>query len=110
MFISPTCCSDMEDRTQPNDELNDLKTSNPLLPPNADTASTLEIIPVHDDMYGQVQGDRDPRHRGTTSELSVAQKGRCTVVIAVEEGCLKLALGERFCSYIQARTNSEASS
>ena len=53
-----------------------------------DAPSTLEIVPVHDDVNGQVQDNRDPRHRGITHELGVAQKGRCTVMVAVEEGYL----------------------
>ena len=82
------CCSDMKIRTQPNDKLDDLKASDPLLPPNVDAPSTLEVVPVHEDVNGQVQDNRDPRHRGITHELGVAQKGRGTVVVAVEEGYL----------------------
>lgn len=46
--------------TKIDDELDDLETSNPLLPPDADTTSTLEVVPVHDNVHGQVKGDGNP--------------------------------------------------
>jgi len=46
--------------TEVNDELNDLQNSNVLLPPNADATGALEIVPVHDDVNHQVEGDRHP--------------------------------------------------
>ena len=46
--------------TEIDDELHDLHNSNVLLPPNADATSALEIIPVHDNVYHQVEGDRNP--------------------------------------------------
>jgi len=56
-----------------NDELDDLKTSDPLFPPDTDTTGGLEVVPVHDNMNEQVEGDRDPRHGGGSDELGVAQ-------------------------------------
>lgn len=73
--------------TKVNDELDDLETSDPLLPPNADATSALEVIPIHDDVNSQVQGDGNPRDRGRANELSVAEESSSTVVVAVEEGC-----------------------
>lgn len=35
---------------QVDDKLYDLKTGHPLLPPNADATSTLEVVPVHNNM------------------------------------------------------------
>lgn len=46
--------------TEVNDKLDDLEASDPLLPPDTDAASALEVVPVHDDMNRQVEGDRNP--------------------------------------------------
>ena len=48
------------DEAKINDELDDLETGDPLLPPAADATGTLEVVPVHDDMDGQVKHDGDP--------------------------------------------------
>lgn len=47
--------------TKVNYELCDLEAGDPLLPPNADTTSRLEVVPIHDNMYHQVNGDGNPR-------------------------------------------------
>jgi hypothetical protein len=49
--------------TKVDDKLNDLETSNPFLPPNANAPCALEVIPVHNDMYHEVEGNRNPRDR-----------------------------------------------
>jgi len=49
---------------QVNDELDDLETGDPLLPPNADATRALEVVPVHNDVHSQVQGNDNPRDRG----------------------------------------------
>jgi hypothetical protein len=46
--------------TKINNELDDLEGGNPLLPPDANTARALEIVPVHNDVNAQVQGDWNP--------------------------------------------------
>lgn len=74
-------------RTEINDELDDLEPGHPLLPPDADAASRLEVVPVHDDVHGQVECDGNPGHSGRAEELGVAQDGGGTVVVAVKEGC-----------------------
>ena len=38
-------------------ELNDLDSCNPFFPPNPDATGCLEVVPVHDDMDCQVEGD-----------------------------------------------------
>lgn len=48
------------DRTQIENELDNLQPSDPLLPPDADPPSTLEVVPVHDHVYSQVQRDGNP--------------------------------------------------
>lgn len=78
--------STFEIRTEINDELDDLETSNPLLPPDADTTSALEVVPVHDDVHSQVKGNGNPRDSSGTDELSVAEKSSSTMVVGVEEG------------------------
>ena len=75
-----------EVRTKINDELDDLKTGDPLLPPNANTTRTLEVIPVHDNMDHEVEGDWHPRYRSQTNQLSVAEKSGSAMVVAVKEG------------------------
>lgn len=72
--------------TEINDELNDLDASDPLLPPDSDASGALEVVPVHDDVDEQVQGDGNPRDRGRANELSVAEDGGSAMVIAVKEG------------------------
>lgn len=47
--------------TKVNDELRNLEAGNPLLPPNADTTSRLEVVPVHDNMHHQINRDGNPR-------------------------------------------------
>jgi hypothetical protein len=74
------------DESEIDDELDDLETGNPLLPPNTDTTSALEVVPVHDDVNEEVQDDGDPRDGGGTDELGVAEEGGSTMVVAVEEG------------------------
>lgn len=47
--------------TKVNNELRNLEAGDPLLPPNADATSRLEIIPVHDNMHHQINRDGNPR-------------------------------------------------
>jgi len=76
--------------TEINDELGDLEAGDPLLPPDANATRTLEVVPVHDDMDGQVERDRDPRNSRRANELGVAEEGSGAVVVAVKEGCEKI--------------------
>lgn len=46
--------------TEINDKLEYLQTGNPFFPPNTDATGTLEVVPVHDNMYQQVEDDRHP--------------------------------------------------
>jgi hypothetical protein len=72
--------------TEVNDELDDLETSNPLLPPDSDATSALEVVPVHDNVDRQVEDNGDPGDGGQANQLGVAEKSGSTVVVAVEEG------------------------
>jgi hypothetical protein len=74
-----------EELTKVNDKLANLQAGDPLLPPDLDASSTLEVVPVHDNMNGQVQCDWHPRHRGSASELREAEEGGGRVVIGVEK-------------------------
>ena len=74
------------ERTKIDEELNDLEASDPLLPPDADTAGTLEVVPVHDDVNSEVQGDDNPRDRGVAEKLGVAEDSGSAVVVGVQEG------------------------
>lgn len=81
-------CNDRasEALTDVNDELENLQHGDVLLPPDANTTGTLEVVPVHDNVNQQVDSDGNPLHGGNTDQLSVAQKGGGTVVVGVEEG------------------------
>ncbi len=72
--------------TEIDDELDDLETGDPLLPPDLDATGALEVVPVHDHVHHQVQRDDDPRDRGRPDQLGVAEESRRAVVVAVEEG------------------------
>lgn len=72
-------------RTEVDDELDDLQTGDPFLPPTAHTTGALEVVPVHDHVDEQVQRDDDPGHSGATEELCVAQNSGSAMVVAVEE-------------------------
>lgn len=72
--------------TQIDDELHNLQTSDVLLPPDADAAGALEVVPVHNHMDQQVDGDGHPLHRRQADQLSVAEESGGTVVVGVKEG------------------------
>ena len=72
--------------TKIDDELNDLHDGDVALPPNANSARGLEVVPVHDDVNHEVQGDRDPGDRGVANELGVAQQGCRTMMVGVKKG------------------------
>lgn len=55
-----------------NNKLSNLESGDPFLPPDTDTASGKEVVPVHHNMDEQVDGDWDPLHRGCSNELSIA--------------------------------------
>ena len=46
--------------TESNNELHDLQTGDPFLPPDSDSSRALEIVPVHDHVDKQVEGDHSP--------------------------------------------------
>lgn len=74
------------DEAEIDNELDDLKAGDPLLPPDADAARGLEVVPVHDDVDHQVEGDWNPGDGGETDELGVAEESGGSVVVGVEEG------------------------
>ena len=73
------------DEAEVDDELGDLEDGDVLLPPDADATRGLEVVPVHDDVNGEVEGDDDPGDGGVAEELGVAEKSGGTVVVGVEE-------------------------
>ena len=78
--------------TKINDELDDLETGDPLLPPDTDATRALEVVPVHDDVDSQVKGDGNPRDGGRADQLGVAEKSSGAMVVAVEESCKMLGI------------------
>lgn len=78
------------DEAQVDEKLDDLEAGDPLLPPDTDASGGEEVVPVHDDVDKQVEGDGDPRDRGGADQLGVAEERRSTVVVGVQEGQLLL--------------------
>ena len=78
------CCK--VNKAEIDDELDDLKARDPLFPPDANASRRLEVVPVHDNMDKEVDGDDDPGDGSQPNELCVAEKGSCAVVIGVQEG------------------------
>ena len=72
--------------TKIQNELGDLADRDVLLPPDADAARALEVVPVHDYMDSQVQGDDRPRNGSVADELGVAEHSGRAMVVSVEEG------------------------
>jgi hypothetical protein len=78
------CCKVDEDEI--DDELGDLEESDVFLPPDLDAARGLEVVPVHEAVHGQVEGNGHPRDWGGTGELDVAEESSGTMVVGVQEG------------------------
>jgi hypothetical protein len=72
--------------TKVDDELDNLETGDPLLPPDANATSTLEVVPVHDNVNKQIDINDNPLDSSQTDKLSVAQKGGGTMVVGMKEG------------------------
>ena len=83
-----------EEPTNVNHELQDLKTGYPLLPPNANAARTLEIVPIHDHVDQQVDVNNHPLHGRRTDQLRVAEQSSGSMVVRVKE-CQGLLLEEQ---------------
>ena len=71
--------------TKVNEELKNLQPSDPFFPPDANPARALKVVPVHEDVDGEVEGDGDPRDGALAVELRVAEEGCSAVVVAMEE-------------------------
>jgi len=65
--------------------LRDLKDGNVLLPPDLDTTSGLEVVPVHNNVNHEVQGDGHPRNRCVAMKLGKAEKSSGAVVVRMQE-------------------------
>lgn len=59
-------------RTEINDELHNLHHCDVFLPPYPHSPCTLEVVPIHDDVNHEVEGDGDPGHCSVAYQLSVA--------------------------------------
>lgn len=73
------------DETKIEHKLDDLHDGDVFLPPDADAARALEVVPVHDNMNHQVQGNDDPRNRSVADQLGVAEESSCAMVIGMQE-------------------------
>ena len=83
------------DEDEVDNELDDLQHRDVFLPPDADAASRLKVVPVHDDVDHQVESDGHPRDGGVANELGIAEKSGGTMVVGVEEGELLLLEDEK---------------
>jgi hypothetical protein len=72
--------------TKIQNELGDLADRDVLLPPDADAARALEVVPVHDNVNSQVQSNDGPRNGSVANKLGVAKHGSRAMVVGVEEG------------------------
>ena len=66
-----------------NNKLGDLKTSNPFFPPDANAPRALKVVPIHNNVNQEVEGNGNPGHGSEANELSVAQEGSSTMMVAV---------------------------
>lgn len=80
--------------TEINDKLDDLQTGDPFLPPDANATCRLKVVPVHDHVHHEIETNDGPRHGCQANELSVAQNGRCAMMVAVQECFTALVGGE----------------
>jgi len=60
------------DEAEVDDELQDLEHGDVFFPPDADAARGLEVVPIHDHVDHEVEGDGDPGDGGEADELGVA--------------------------------------
>jgi hypothetical protein len=74
------------DEAEVNNELDNLEHCDIFLPPDPDAASRLEVVPVHDNMYGKVEGDRYPGDRSVANKLGVAEESGSAVVVGMKKG------------------------
>ena len=58
---------------------------NVFFPPDADAAGRLKVVPVHDNMHEEVQGDGYPGNGCDADELGVAEEGGGAVVVSMQE-------------------------
>jgi hypothetical protein len=72
--------------TEINEELDNLQAGDPLLPPDLDTTSALEVVPIHDNVDSQIEGDNDPGDSSRADELGVAKQSSRAMMVAVKEG------------------------
>lgn len=82
------------DEAKIDDELGDLHDSDVLLPPYLDTSRSLEVIPVHDHMNHEVEGDWNPRDGCVAKQLGVAEESSRAMVVGMEK-CQGLLLEEK---------------
>lgn len=81
--VSGLLVSGEVDEAHVEDELNDLEPGDPFLPPDSDTSSSQEVVPVHDDVYAQVQSDWHPSDGGVAYQLDVAEQCCGAVVVSM---------------------------
>jgi len=78
-------------------ELDNLDSRDPFFPPDSDATGGLEVVPVHDDMDGQIERDwhvtlsinhikrKKSYHRGVSDQLGEAENGSGSMMINVEK-------------------------
>jgi hypothetical protein len=66
------------DEEEVDDELDDLDSCDPFFPPDSDSTGGLEVVPVHDDVNGQIEGNWNVTLHVVRS---LTQKGICTTEV-----------------------------
>ena len=96
-------------RTEIKDELGDLETCDPFLPRDADTSCSLEIVPIHYHVDGEVQSDWHPRHRSVSFQLGVAEECSGAMMVAMEESCSESACVKTVhsCTHLMASSSGQ---
>jgi hypothetical protein len=84
-------------RTNVDHKLQNLQNGNIPLPPDADPARALEVVPVHDDVDGQIECNGHPGDGSAPDQFDVAEEGCCAVVVGVQEGQRLLLEDEEDC-------------
>lgn len=63
-----------------------LEPGDPFLPPDAHAARGLKVVPVHDYVDGEIEGDGDPGDGSQPNELGIAEQSSSPVMIGMKEG------------------------
>lgn len=49
----------------------------------------MKVVPIHDDVHGEIEGNGDPRDGRQPNKLGIAEQSGSPVMIGMEEGWLR---------------------